>query len=96
MNVTTKSDALAFLDRLTADPLNSELCREFGIEIVPAEPCICPRRPHCTAEIPHPACEVCDDCHSWMPATCLSDQDYEFRASDDDELPPWMLSRMGY
>lgn len=36
MTITDKASALAFLDRLAADPLNPELCREFGIEIVPA------------------------------------------------------------
>lgn len=58
--------------------------------------CACPRRLRCDAEIQHPACEVCDDCRSGVPATCVSDQDYDYRPNDDDILPPWMLARMGY
>jgi hypothetical protein len=33
-------DGRAFLDRLAADPLNPELTRQFGVEVVPAEPSV--------------------------------------------------------
>lgn len=36
ISVTDKSSALAFLDRLAANPLDPALCREFGVEVVPA------------------------------------------------------------
>lgn len=35
--MNTKSAASSFLDQLIADPLNPDLCRQFGVEIVPIE-----------------------------------------------------------